>query len=466
MSIRFFQLFLKVPVVLLAAIEGALFFFAPYLASAILVGPQDVAGATPSGNLVPTALVFSIFCVASNFAFGLYTTRQRAGTVGLMVRVAAGALNGAALSALVFYAVPSIAVSREVLAATAVIASLFSASTRALFDRIVDQDTFKSRVLVYGAGKRAASLLQLRRRTDQRGFKLVGFMATEGDKVGVPDGKLVPRPDDLLRWVRDNEIDEIVVSMDDRRRGFPVLELLDCRMAGIDILELPTFLERETGKVRLDVLNPSWIIFGEGFRDSMVQRALERGLDVLASAALLLISAPIMLLAIVAIKLEDGWRAPVLYRQARVGRYNENFDIVKFRSMRQDAEKPGEAIWATRDDPRVTRVGAIMRKTRIDELPQLFAVLRGDMSFVGPRPERPEFVARLEQQIPYYRERHTVKPGITGWAQLCYPYGASDKDALEKLQYDLYYVKNRSLLFDLAILLQTVEVVLWGKGAR
>lgn len=466
MSIRFFQLFLKVPVVLLAAIEGALFFFAPYLASAILVGPQDVAGATPTGNLVPTALLFSTFCVASHFAFGLYTTRQRAGTVGLMIRVAAGALNGAALSALVFYAVPAIAISREVLAVTAVAAALFSAAARALFDRIVDQDTFKSRVLVYGAGQRAASLLQLRRRTDQRGFKLVGFMATEGDKMSVPEGKLVPRPDDLLHWAREHAVDEIVVSMDDRRRGFPVLELLDCRMAGIDILELPTFLERETGKVRLDVLNPSWIIFGEGFRNSMVQRGLERGLDVAASALLLILSAPLMLLAIIAIKIEDGWKAPVLYRQARVGRYNENFDIVKFRSMRQDAEKPGQAIWATPDDPRVTRVGAIMRKTRIDELPQLFAVLRGDMSFVGPRPERPEFVARLEQQIPYYRERHTVKPGITGWAQLCYPYGASDKDALEKLQYDLYYVKNRSLLFDLAILLQTVEVVLWGKGAR
>jgi lipopolysaccharide/colanic/teichoic acid biosynthesis glycosyltransferase len=181
---------------------------------------------------------------------------------------------------------------------------------------------------------------------------------------------------------------------------------------------------------------------------------------------LLLLASPLMLLAMIAIKIEDGWRAPVLYRQTRVGRYNQTFDIVKFRSMRQDAEKPGEAIWARPGDPRVTRVGAIMRKTRVDELPQLFSVLRGDMSFVGPRPERPEFVARLEQQIPYYRERHTVKPGITGWAQLCYPYGASDKDALEKLQYDLYYVKNRSLLFDLAILLQTVEVVLWGKGAR
>jgi sugar transferase (PEP-CTERM system associated) len=263
----------------------------------------------------------------------------------------------------------------------------------------------------------------------------------------------------------ENELDEIVMAMDDRRRGFPVHELLECRLAGIEIQDLPTFLERETGKVRLDVLNPSWIIFGEGFRASPVQRVLERGFDVAASSALLLLASPLMLLAMIAIKLEDGISAPVLYRQRRVGRYGEDFDVLKFRSMSEDAET-GEAVWAKKNDPRVTRVGSIMRKTRIDELPQLVNVLRGQMSFVGPRPERPEFVHQLEERIPYYSERHTVKPGITGWAQLCYPYGSSEKDAIEKLQYDLYYVKNRSLLFDLAILVQTVEVVLWGKGAR
>jgi sugar transferase (PEP-CTERM system associated) len=237
-------------------------------------------------------------------------------------------------------------------------------------------------------------------------------------------------------------VHEIVVAMDDRRRGFPVLELLDCRMSGIDILELPSFLERESGKVRLDVLNPSWIIFGEGFRNSMVQRGLERGLDLMASAVLLLLTAPIMLFAVIAIKIEDGWRAPVLYRQERVGRYNENFHIVKFRSMRQDAEKPGEAIWATPDDPRITRVGNILRKSRIDEIPQVLNVLRGDMSFVGPRPERPVFVQELGQQLRFYHERHRVKPGITGWAQINYPYGASIEDAREKLSFDLYYVKK------------------------
>ena len=218
-------------------------------------------------------------------------------------------------------------------------------------------------------------------------------------------------------------------------------------------------------QVRLDVLNPSWIIFGDGFRASPVQRALERGFDLLASLGLLVLALPLMALAVLGIKLEEGPRAPVFYRQRRVGQHGEIFEVLKFRSMRVDAEKFG-AQYATENDPRVTRLGAFMRKTRIDELPQLINVLRGDMSFVGPRPERPEFVCQLEERIPYYRERHTVKPGITGWAQLCYPYGSSEKDTVEKLQYDLYYVKNRSLLFDLAILVQTVEVVLWGKGAR
>jgi sugar transferase (PEP-CTERM system associated) len=227
-----------------------------------------------------------------------------------------------------------------------------------------------------------------------------------------------------------------------------------------------SFLERETGKVRLDVLNPSWMIFSEGFRRTGLRNLVSRVLDILASLLLLAVAWPVMLLAMLAIKIEDGPRASVLYRQLRVGQDGHLFEALKFRSMRQDAEADGVARWADAQDGRVTRVGALMRKTRIDELPQLLNVLRGDMRFVGPRPERPEFVEALSDSVPYYRERHCVKPGLTGWAQLCYPYGSSEQDAIEKLQYDLYYIKNRTLLFDLAILLQTVEVVIFGKGAR
>jgi sugar transferase (PEP-CTERM system associated) len=259
---------------------------------------------------------------------------------------------------------------------------------------------------------------------------------------------------------------EVVVAMDDRRRGFPISELLQCRLSGIDVTELLTFLERETGRVRLDILHPTWMIFGEGFRRDPVRRISARALDLAASLAVLTLSLPVMLLAVIAIKIEEGWRAPVFYRQRRVGLLGREFELLKFRSMRPDAEKDGQARWAVKRDPRVTRVGAFIRTTRIDELPQILCVLRGQMSFVGPRPERPEFVRELAERIPYYVERHCVKPGLTGWAQLCYAYGASEQDALEKLQYDLYYIKNHTLLFDLAIVLQTVEVVCLGKGAR
>ena len=465
MSFRFFRMYLKVPVVLLALIEAALFVFAPYQAAALRFGSAVSDNVTPTGQLWPTAVLFSAVTVLSLFAMGLYTTRQRSTRTGMVLRIVAGVLNAAALSALLYYLVPNLEIGRGMLALTAGVAMAGSMIARMLFDHIVDQDLFKRRVLVYGAGRRAASLLELRRRSDQRGFRIVGFIRTEGDDAGTSMERTLPRPEDLYSWVIKNPIDEIVVAMDDRRRGFPMHEFLECRLAGIDIIELPSFLERETGKVRLDVLNPSWIIFGEGFRASQVERWLERGFDLVASSVLLLLGLPLMFAATIAIMIEDGWQAPVLYRQRRVGQHGRVFDVFKFRSMSEDAESTG-ATWAVKDDPRVTRVGAIIRKTRIDELPQLCNVLRGEMSFVGPRPERPEFVEQLEERIPYYRERHSVKPGITGWAQLCYPYGSSERDALEKLQYDLYYVKNRSLLFDLAILVQTVEVVLWGKGAR
>jgi sugar transferase (PEP-CTERM system associated) len=458
-------MYVKLPIVLLALIEASMLIFATYFAASVQFDAAASSSATASGRLLPTALLFASFGATSLFSVGLYSTRQRSTTAGILARVVAAVATAVALSALVYYFVPQVAVGREVLALMAGIAVCVLGVVRLLFERVVDESVFKRRVLVYGAGARAASLLELRRRSDQRGFQVIAFVAAAGDHVTAAADRLTERPPDLFRWAIENQVDEVVVAMDDRRRGFPMHEFLECRLAGIDVLELPTFLERETGKVRLDVLSPSWIIFGGGFRASPVQRALERAFDIVAGLGLLVPALPFILLAVLAIRVEDGWQAPLLYRQRRVGLYGELFDVLKLRSMMVNAEQ-GEAIWAVRDDPRVTKVGKVIRKTRIDELPQLLNVLRGEMSFVGPRPERPEFVERLEQRIPYYRERHTVKPGITGWAQICYPYGSTEKDAVEKLQYDLYYVKNRSLIFDLVILVQTVEVVLWRKGAR
>ena len=457
-------MYLKLPIMLLALIEGSLLVFATYFSAALYLDGLSVGYVTGIGSLVPAALFFAASGLVSLFAVGLYSTRQRSNTAGILVRIVAAMTGAVGASSVVYYFFPDIAVGRGILAMMALFSVGALAVVRLVFERVADESLFKRRVLVYGAGKRAKSLLELRRRSDTRGFQIVAFIAADGDQVTAHD-RVTTRPDDLFNWCVDQEIDEVVVAMDDRRHGFPMHELLECRMSGIDVLELPSFLERETGKVRLDALNPSWIIFGGGFRASPLQRALERALDLSAALGLLAVALPAMLLTAIAIRLEDGWSTPVLYRQRRVGRYGEPFDVLKFRSMSVDAEQ-GEAIWAVKNDPRVTRVGAFIRKTRIDELPQLINVLRGEMSFVGPRPERPEFVEHLEKKIPYYRERHTVKPGITGWAQLCYPYGSSEKDALEKLQYDLYYVKNRTLLFDLAILVQTVEVVLWRKGAR
>jgi len=257
-----------------------------------------------------------------------------------------------------------------------------------------------------------------------------------------------------------------VVAVDDRRKKLPMDELLDCKMEGIHIIDGPSFYERESRKVPLEMIQPSWMIFSDGFSSSSINAYIRRAFDIFASLILLLVSWPFMLLTLAAIKIEEGLSAPLIYSQERVGLNGESFFVHKFRSMGVNAEKAGEAIWAKENDNRVTRVGEFIRKVRIDELPQIFNVLKGDMSFVGPRPERPVFVKQLSENIPYYAERHRVKPGITGWAQLCFAYGASEEDSREKLQYDLYYIKNQSLLLDLIVLIQTVEVVLFKKGSR
>ena len=465
MAIRIFQHYWQLPLATLAAAEAILFFFAPYLAVMLNtgVGWRDLGGL--DGPVLPKAILFASAMFVSMTAMGLYNARQRSRLAGLLTRVAASVGAGAVFSAIVFYFFPAIVLYRSQLVLTAALAFGGAVIVRIAFDRLLDENMFKRRVLVYGAGRRAGSIVRLRRRSDRRGFIVVGYVAAEGDDSSVlgSDDKLIDG--DLLQVCRKHQVDEIVVAMDDRRRRFPMDELLECRLEGLEIVELVSFLERETGKVRLDVLNPSWMIFSEGFRQGRVHSTLERGFDVVASVALLLVALPLMLLTALAIKLEDGPRAAIFYRQVRVGQYGRPFKLLKFRSMRADAERDG-AQWAQKNDSRVTRVGSFIRLTRIDELPQILNVLRGEMSFVGPRPERPEFVDQLNERIPYYRERHTIKPGITGWAQLCYPYGSSEQDATEKLQYDLFYVKNHSLLFYLAILVQTVEVIVWGKGAR
>lgn len=465
MAVRIFKHYWQLPLVLLAALEALTFFFAPYAAALL---QAHTRGQPVLVDLWPRGLLFAVVMFIAMTAMGLYNSRQRSRLPGVLARVAASVLGGSAFIVLLIFLVLPSYFDRGTLLLASALAFAGAALIRIVFDKLVDEEIFKRRVLVYGAGKRALSIARLRRRSDRRGFVVVGYVRADGDEIeaGNDTARKLVDADDLWHFCLDQSVDEIVVAMDDRRRSFPMAQLLECRLEGIEITDLVTFLERETGKVRLDVLNPSWMIFSEGFRQGRIHSGLERTFDICASIVLLLVALPVMLLTAVAIKVTEGPRASIFYRQVRVGQYGKPFRLLKFRSMREDAERDGKPQWAQKNDSRVTKVGSFIRKTRIDELPQILNVLRGEMSFVGPRPERPEFVAELNEKIPYYRERHSIKPGITGWAQLCYPYGSSTQDAVEKLQYDLFYVKNHSLLFYLAILVQTVEVIVWGKGAR
>jgi sugar transferase (PEP-CTERM system associated) len=292
----------------------------------------------------------------------------------------------------------------------------------------------------------------------------VGYVRTPGDRGEIPRGPLFRATSGLVGLALRARIEEIVVAMDDRRGGFPSDALLECRLRGIQVTDLLTFLERESGRVSVELMHPGWLIFANGFRCDFLRLATKRAFDVVVSLGMLIVSAPLALLAAVAIHAED--RGPILYRQTRTGQDGRPFRMIKFRSMRVDAEADGRAVWASRNDSRTTRVGAWIRRLRIDELPQLLNVLSGQMSLVGPRPERPEFVAALAHNVPFYNERHFVKPGITGWAQVRYGYGASESDAQAKLEYDLYYVKHHSLALDLMVLVQTVEIVLFRIGSR
>ena len=466
MAIRIFHHYWQLPLVLLAVAEAGIAFGAVYLSATLRFGP-DFYSNTGAGEWLYRATLFTGAMFVTAAAVGLYSSRQRSRLAGLLARLAAAMCAAIVFVAVMSYLFPDLAFGRGVLLLAATLAFFGSTVVRVAFDRLVDENVFKRRVLIYGAGKRAASIVRLRRRSDRRGFFVVGYLAADGDDVSaVPEEERRDASRGMLQLCEKYSVDEIVVAMDDRRVSFPMEELLECRLEGVEVTELITFLERETGKVRLDVLNPSWMIFSEGFRQGRMYSAAERILDILASLLLLVLTLPVMLFTAVAIKIEEGLTASILYGQVRVGQYGRPFKLLKFRSMRENAESDGKARYAQTNDPRVTRIGSFIRKVRIDELPQIINVLRGHMSFVGPRPERPEFVSHLNERVPYYRERHAVKPGITGWAQLCYPYGSSEQDSIEKLQYDLYYVKNHSPLFYLAIVVQTVEVVLWRKGSR
>ena len=416
------------------------------------------------GDRVDSLISFGVALELAAVSVGVYSPQAlqsvRFATARWLVAVSLGII----LLALLAFAFPGITLWRSISLYAMVISFLFIFASRVALGSLIGGEAFKRRMIVLGAGKRADRIRMLEERPGS-GFTVVSYIAmSEGEQI-VEEAIARGAIRNLKKFVVRMNASEVVLALEERRNALPLDDLLRIKTTGVHVNDLSTFLERETGRVDLDSVNPSWLIFSDGFSAGRrISTIAKRCFDMLASGLLLLLTGPIILFFALLVKLES--KGPAFFRQTRVGRFGEDFQILKLRSMRTDAEAGGKAIWASENDPRITRVGRFIRKVRIDELPQAWSVLKGEMSFVGPRPERPEFVSDLEKEMPYYAERHMVKPGITGWAQINYPYGASVEDARHKLEYDLYYAKNYTPFLDLLILLQTLRVVLWPVGAR
>ena len=413
------------------------------------------------------AVIFALLNQLSALALGLYNSKLREKFRGIFRRMLMCVSVAFCAVTIInpFYGVYHLPI--ELLAISSCL-SVFIVSSFRYFTFKINLFGFgKRNMLVLGSGQRASIIeRRMRRNVDRQDFSVHGFVSMEDDS---PDGiqcekRINLGESSLVEYTLAHGIDEIVVANDERRHNLPVDELFACKIRGIEIIDILDFIERETGQIAVNLIYPSWVIYSSGFAsNNHLRNTLDWIFNAGMALVLLLFTWPFMFITVLCMKITEGFNAPVFYKQERVGLDGEPFNMIKFRSMRLDAEKHG-AQMASENDNRITKIGYYLRKYRIDELPQIWNVLHGNMGFVGPRPERPQFVRSLIKNIPYYNERHNVKPGLTGWAQLKYPYGATEVDSLEKLKYDLYYIKHRSFLLDLLILVRTVEIVLFGKG--
>lgn len=411
------------------------------------------------------ASLFAVVMVSINAILGLYQRTSFRTSSDTRARVVLSLYLAVPVAYLLYILLPLAAVNRDLMQLSAMSALFGMLVTRVGTSNVTATKMLQRRILVFGTGSQAMAVKHALDRSDPSALIIGFFPGSNEDQPQVPPNLILSRELSLTDTARNLKADEIVVALSERRGGaMPLRELLDCKLQGIRVLDLASHFEQTLGQIRLDSLYAGWLIFGDGFRQGTLRTLVKRIFDIFCASALIMIGLPIMILAAILIALEDGF--PLLYRQERVGLNGRLFNVIKFRSMRRDAEKDGRPIWAQAQDNRVTRVGQVIRKLRIDELPQLFSVLKGDMSLVGPRPERPFFVDQLTKEIPFYAVRHSVKPGVTGWAQVRYHYGATVEDSAEKLQYDLYYVKNHSLFLDIIVIFETVGVVLTGKGAH
>ena len=465
--IRIFNHYIPAPQLLLSVIELGLLFAAVVVANMLRFQWSD--GIEWQWSWVVSGIVYSVVILACTYAMGVYRAAYVDGFGAMVVRtIVAYCLLGCSFLTVFFYLLPEYAMWRGVLLLSIITSLLFIVPFRWVYYKLVNIQAMANCCLVLGTGKRAARLASALESRHPKVANVAAFIQMhEGDEC-VVTGKVIPYTGNLVDIAREMDVGEIVVAVDSRRESdgtlFPLDDLLECKLSGVKVSEAITFYEREFGILELEEIKPGWMVFTAGFNSNWFWQMLKRFGDIVIALVILLLAWPLMVLAALAILVED--RGPFIYSQTRVGAGGKPFQILKFRSMRVDAEQDGVAVWAGANDDRVTRVGAVLRNTRVDELPQLYNVLRGEMSIVGPRPERPEFVDNLNREIPFYAERHRAKPGLMGWAQLNYPYGASTEDAARKLSYDLYYVKNRSLLLDLIIMVQTVQIILLGTGVR
>ncbi len=415
-------------------------------------------------NRIPQLLTFALALQTAMIAVGAYGAEALASLRFAVARLLVAISLGVIFISILFFTLPGMTLWRSNSLYAMALAFLFLMTVRVLLGRLLGGEAFKRRLLILGAGQRALRITKL---ADEQGagFIVVGHVDMNDIASVIPSAINRTHIPNLSDHVTRLNASEVVVAIEERRNALPLADLIRLRTTGVHVNEVSTFLERETGRIDLRSVNPSWLIYSDGFSSGRrLSSIAKRIFDIAASLLLLTLTFPFIVLGAVAVKLDS--KGPAFFKQRRVGLYGSDFELIKLRSMRTDAEPEGKAVWAQENDPRITRIGQWIRKLRIDELPQIWSVLKGDMSFVGPRPERPEFVADLEKKLVYYAERHMVKPGITGWAQVNYPYGASLQDARAKLEYDLYYAKNYTPFLDILILLQTIRVVLWPDGAR
>ncbi|HET9525921.1 MAG TPA: TIGR03013 family XrtA/PEP-CTERM system glycosyltransferase [Pyrinomonadaceae bacterium] len=451
---------------LLIVAEAVLVFGSIIAAVYLRVGVEDASFELLDKNGLWKAALATFFCLAGFYLFDLYDFIVMHDRRELVLRLIQALGLGWIALALAFYFFPALMLGRSVSLIALPLALGLMVAWRVSIHWFLGHPDFGERILIVGSGDSAVEIAREVLSRPDAGYRIAGFVGTDSELLGksLINPRVIGLTDHLGDIVKKENIDRIVVAMGERRGQFPTDKLLQLSLAGhVSIEEGASFYERITGRVSLGMIRPSWLIFtgpGRKARFSSISRTIVHRSAALVGA---LLSLPIVIVTAILIKLDS--RGPVFYKQERVGKNGKVFTLIKFRSMRVDAEADGP-VWASKGDDRTTRVGRIMRKVRIDEIPQFWNILRGEMSFVGPRPERPHFVAQLADEIPYYEQRHLIAPGLTGWAQIKYPYGASIEDARQKLQYDLFYIKNHTLVFDAIILFETIKIILFGRGAQ